>query len=116
MALAVAVDEVGDRIAALLQPQPEQNVVVAVEYRNQGQASFGLSRVSASAHPKAHAIGNRVVVEIICRMMAKGGVAIADEDEGAGPRFQHEGEILAPHDRRTVGIDIPRARHVAARP
>src|SRR5579864_1244965 len=40
---------------------------------------------------------DRRVVEIIGGMMQSGAVAIAAEDKGAGPCFQHVGEILGPH-------------------
>ena len=33
-------------------------------------------------------------------------VAVADEDESARPLFQHIGEILRPHHRRDVSIDL----------
>ena len=48
--------------------------------------------------------------------MQAGAVAVADEDEGAGPRFQHEGEILAAHQRRRVGVDASRRRPRRSRP
>src|SRR5690606_18372238 len=37
-------------------------------------------------------------------------VAVADEDEGAGPRLQHVGEILAAHQRRYRPVDAGFAR------
>ncbi len=45
--------------------------------------------------------------------MESGGIAVADEDEGAGPRLQHVGEILRPHHGRHRGIDACRTHHVA---
>ena len=53
---------------------------------------------------------DRLVVEVVGRVMQARAVAVADEDEGAGPRLQHEGEILAAHQRRRVGVDALVAR------
>ena len=50
------------------------------------------------------------VVEVVCRMMQSGAIAVADEDEGARARFQHEGEILRAHD----GRELVSTRSVAA--
>ena len=46
-----------------------------------GQAAFDQAR------PVADADGDDVVVEIVGRVVQPGGVAVADEDEGAGPRL-----------------------------
>ena len=51
-------------------------------------------------HPVRGADRDRLVVEIVGRVVQAGAVAVADEDEGAGPRLQHEGEILRAHHRR----------------
>src|SRR6202030_1816969 len=45
-------------------------------------------------HPIGRAPRDHVVVEVVARVMQPGGVAIADEDEGAGARLQHVGEVL----------------------
>ena len=63
--------------------------------------------------PVADAVRDRLVVEIVTRVMKVGRVAVADEDERAGPGLQHEGEILAAHGRRDAGIDVVGAGDVA---
>src|ERR1700722_15829052 len=40
-------------------------------------------------------------------------VAVADKDERAGPRLEHEREVLRPHGRRRIRIDIAFARDLA---
>ena len=44
--------------------------------------------------------------------MEGGRIAVADEDEGAGTLFQHEGKVLAGHGRIDIGVDIGSARHL----
>src|SRR3954454_20352150 len=46
-----------------------------------------------------------VIIEVIGRMMQARAVPIADEDEGAGPRLEHEGEVLSAHHGRRIGVD-----------
>src|SRR5260370_29423995 len=38
--------------------------------------------------------------------MELGAVAVADEDECAGPRLKHEGKVLGAHHRRNVWMDL----------
>ena len=46
--------------------------------------------------------------------MQPGAVAVADEDEGARPLLQHEGEILRAHHRRHGGVDTRAADDLAS--
>ena len=64
-------------------------------------------------YPVGNAIGKRLVVEVVAWVMQSCGVAIADEDEGAGALLQHVGEVFARHGRIDIGIDIIGADHVA---
>ena len=59
------------------------------------------------------AIGQCGVVEVVGGMVQAGGVAVAEPDECAGPRFEHEREILGAHHRRLVGLHIVRAERLA---
>jgi hypothetical protein len=52
-----------------------------------------------------------LVVEVVFRVVHRRALSRADEDVGAGAFLQHEGEILAAHDERRVGVAI--ARHLA---
>ena len=53
--------------------------------------------------PPAAARGDRVIVKVILWMMNRRSVAIADQNIGTGSLFEHEGEILATHDKRCRG-------------
>ena len=46
-------------------------------------------------------------------MVQSRGVAVADENERAGPRLQHVGKVLSAHDRRHRVVDPVLADHVA---
>ena len=64
-------------------------------------------RVLDQLDPVRGAEHDRLVVEIIGRMMQPGAVAVAAEDERARPLLQHVGEILRAHQRRhlvNVGV------------
>ena len=67
-------------------------------------------------HPIGRAERDRLVVEIIRGVMQARAVAVADPDEGARPRVQHEGEILRAHHRRQRGVDVAVRPRPAARP
>ena len=69
-----------------------------------GEGSGGHGRFDEFC-PIAHAHGDHLVIEVEGRVMESGagGIARAQEDEGTGPGFQHEGKVLAPHDRRHIG-------------
>ena len=58
------------------------------------------------ARPVGHAGGNRGIVKIVLGMMHAGRVAVAEQDERTRPRLKHEGEVLAPHEWRNVGVDL----------
>ncbi len=53
-------------------------------------------------HPIGRPERDRLVVEVIRGVMQARAVAIADPDEGARPRVQHEGKILRAHHRRQL--------------
>lgn len=61
----------------------------------------------------ADAIGNGIVIEVIGRMVKAGRIAIAEEDIGAGTRFQHVGKIFRRHHRLDTLIHFAFARHSA---
>ena len=71
------------------------------------------SAVSTSFTQYDVADRDHLVVEVVGRVVQPGAVAVADEDEGARPRFQHEGEILRAHHRRNVDRR-PRSRRPPA--
>ena len=56
-------------------------------------------RRSTISAKKAHAVGHRLVVEDVFRVVAHGAVPVAEEDIGAGAFLQHVAEILRRHDR-----------------
>ena len=56
--------------------------------------------------PVAHAVGEGGVVEIIGRVMEHRAVAVAEEDERARARFEHERKVLRAHDRSDVRIHM----------
>ena len=60
----------------------------------------------------SHPIGDRIVVEVVGRMMEAGAVSVAKEDEGAGALFEHERKVFACHDRCYAGIDVGGARYI----
>src|SRR3954468_24325871 len=55
--------------------------------------------------PERNSGWKHVIVQVIGWVMQARAVAIANEDEGAGPRLQHEGEVLSAHNGRRIGID-----------
>src|ERR1700742_864182 len=67
-------------------------------------------RVLDQLDPIRGTVDDRLVVEIIGRMMQAGAVAVAAEDERARPRLQHIGEIFRAHHRRHL-MDIGVARN-----
>src|SRR5262249_40879416 len=58
---------------------------------SEGHGRFG------EAGPERYAGRDRAVVEVVPRVMDPGRIAVADEDERAGTRLQHEREILPAH-------------------
>ncbi len=56
-----------------------------------GEALFG------ETYPVGHAVGDRLVVEVVGGVVEACGLAVPDHDVGARPRLQHEGEILPRH-------------------
>ena len=66
--------------------------------------------------PVRRPVNDRLVVEVVGRVMQAGRVTVADEDEGAGLLLQHEGEILGAEHRRRVCIDVGLACHFRRHP
>ena len=78
-----------------------------------GARSLGRERGFDDPREIGHAVGQRGVVEIVFGMMQAGGVAVAEPDEGARPRLEHEREILGAHHRRLVGLHLVRSDRLA---
>ena len=55
---------------------------------------------------------DRLVVEVVARIVQAGRVAIADEDKGAGTGEQHVGKILAAHHRIEIAKDLAFAGNI----
>ena len=72
--------------------------------------------VSIDLRPERDAVGDGRVVEVVGRVVDAGRVAVAEEDVGAGPLLQHEGEILRAHQRRDARVDRARAADAGRHP
>src|SRR5690606_26114691 len=88
------------------QPRPPSSASAGIRQGARLRRPSGGERLFGEPHPVADTMRDDLVVEVVGRIAEPGRIAVADEDEGAGPGLQHIGKILAAHDRRRVVDDI----------